>query len=83
MDHSEDEKETYACGADATAVRSAIRIAALRKWGIRTKDVSTAFLDADYNIKGELLVLNPPNVRQSRIGRRTRVLVSKEGNLWT
>ena len=62
MDQSEDEKETYAGGADATAVRSAIRIASLRKWGMWAKDVSTAFLNADYDIKGELLVLNPPNV---------------------
>ena len=62
MDQSEDEKETYAGGADATAVRSAIRIASFRKWGMWAKDVSTAFLNADYNIKGELLVLNPPNV---------------------
>ena len=62
MDQSEDEKETYAGGADATAVRSAIRIAALRRWGMWAKDVCAAFLNADYKIKGELLVLNPPNV---------------------
>ena len=55
-------KKTYAGGADATAVRSAIRIASLRKWGMWAKDVCTAFLNADYIIKGELLVLNPPNV---------------------
>ena len=62
MDQSEEEKETYAGGADATAVRSAIRIAALRRWSLRTKDVSTAFLNADYKVKGEILVLKPPNV---------------------
>ena len=61
-DQSEEEKETYAGGADATAVRSAIRIASLRRWGMWTKDVSAAFLNADYCVKGELLVLNPPNV---------------------
>ena len=55
-------KESYAGGADATAVRSAIRIAAFRQWGIRAKDVSTAFLNADYHIKGETLILKPPNV---------------------
>ena len=62
MDQSEEEKETYAGGADATAVRSAIRIAALRRWSLRTKDVSTAFLNADYKVKGEILALKPPNV---------------------
>ena len=62
MDQSEDEKETYPGEADATAVRSAIRIASLRRWGMWAEDVCTPFLNADYNIKGELLVLNPPNV---------------------
>ena len=62
MDESEDEKDTYAGGADVTAVRNAIRIAALRRKGITTKDVGTAFLNADYYIKGEILVLKPPNV---------------------
>ena len=52
MDQSEDENETYAGGSDATAVRSAIRIASLRKWGMWAKDVCAAFLNADYNIKG-------------------------------
>ena len=42
-------------------MRTAIRIAALRKWGIRTKDVSTAFLNADYQLKKEILLLTPPN----------------------
>ena len=37
MDQSEEEKETYAGGADATAVRSAIRLAALRRWSLRQR----------------------------------------------
>ena len=61
-DESEEEKSTYAGGADATAVRTAIRQAALKKWMIRTKDVSTAFLNADYIIKGEMLLLRPPYI---------------------
>ena len=40
MDESEDTKETYAGGADAPAVRSAIRTAALRRWGLRTQRTS-------------------------------------------
>ena len=55
-------KETYAGGADATAVRSAIRTAALEDWTIRTKDVSTAFLNAPYEVEGELMFLVPPKV---------------------
>ncbi len=55
-------KETYAGGADATAVRSAIRTAALEDWIIRTKDVSTAFLNAPYEVEGELMFLVPPKV---------------------
>ena len=43
-------KNTYAGGADATAVRTAMRQAALKKWMTRTKDVSTAFFNADYII---------------------------------
>ena len=61
-DESEDEKDTYAGGADATAVRTAIRIAALRKYVLRTKDVSTAFLNAEHGIKGQLLLLKPPAI---------------------
>ena len=61
-DESEEEQSTYAGGADATAVRTAIRIAALRRWMIRTKDVSTAFLNAVYTIKGEILLLRPPYI---------------------
>ena len=61
MDESEDEKDTYAGGADVTAVRSAIGTAALRRWGIRTNDISPAFLNADYHIKGEVLTLKPPS----------------------
>ena len=45
-------KETYAGGADATAVRCAIRTAALKGWQIRTKDVSTAILNATWKIEG-------------------------------
>ena len=55
MDESEDMKETYAGGADATAVRSAIRTAELRRWSLRTTHVSAAFLNADYQVKGEIL----------------------------
>jgi hypothetical protein len=61
-DESEEEKSTYAGGADATAVRTAIRRAALKKWIIRTKDVSTACLNADYVIEGEMLLLKPPYI---------------------
>ena len=61
-DESEEEKSTYAGGADATAVRTAIRRAALKKWIIRTKDVSTAFLNADYIVEGEMLLLKPPYI---------------------
>jgi len=61
-DASEDEKSTYAGGADATAVRTAIRRAALKRWTIRTKDVSTVFLNADYIIVGEMLLLKPPYI---------------------
>ena len=43
-------------------MRTAIRIAALKKWTVRTKDVSTAFLNADYVIKGEMLLLRPPYI---------------------
>ena len=39
-----------------------MRQAALKKWIIRTKDVSTAFLNADYGIKGEMLLLRPPYI---------------------
>ena len=59
--HDEDgTKETYAGGADVTAIRSAIRTAALENWTIRTKDVSTAFLNAPYEVEGELMFLVPP-----------------------
>ena len=61
-DEREEEKSTYAGGADATAVRTAIRKAALKKWIIRTKDVSTAFLNADYVVEGEMLLLKPPYI---------------------
>ena len=61
-DESEDEKDTYAGGADATAVRTAIRTAALKEWILRTKDVSTAFLNAEYYVKGQLLLLKPPAI---------------------
>ena len=61
-DKSENEKDTNAGGADVTAVRTAIRIATLQKWTIRTKDVSTAFLNADYVVKGEILLLRPPYI---------------------
>ena len=47
-DESEDEKHTYAGGADATAERTDIRVAALKKWSLRTMDVSTACLNAEY-----------------------------------
>ena len=59
-DEDDGSKETYAGGADATAVRCAIRTAALKGWQIRAKDVSTAFLNAPYNIEGEILFLVPP-----------------------
>ena len=62
MDTEENNKETYAGGADATAVRCAIRKAAIKGWQIRTKDVSTAFLNAPYKVKGEVLVLVPPKI---------------------
>ena len=55
-------KKAIAGGADAIAVRTAIRRAALKKWIIRTKDVSTAFLNADYVIEGEMLLLKPPYI---------------------
>ena len=61
-DESEEEKSTYAGGADATAVRTAIRRAALKKWMIRTKAISPAFLNADYVIEGEMLLLKPPYI---------------------
>ena len=61
-DEDESEKDTYAGGADATSVRSAIKVAAMRNWQIRTKDVSTAFLNAPYQIEGEVLYLIPPKV---------------------
>ena len=54
--------DTYASGADSTAVRCAIRKAALKGWQIHTKDVTTAFLNARYQVKGELLILIPPKV---------------------
>jgi len=62
MAEEDDTKDTYAGGADATAVRSAIRQAALKSWQIRTKDVSTAFLNAKYEVEGEILILIPPKV---------------------
>ena len=34
----------------------------MKKWMIRTKDVSTAFLNADYIIKGEMFLLRPPYI---------------------
>ena len=34
----------YASGADGTLIRTVIRHAALRKWGISTTDIKTAFL---------------------------------------
>ena len=62
-DHDEaGTKETYAGGADITAIRSAIRTAALENWTIRTKDVSTAFLNAPYEVEGEMMFLVPPKV---------------------
>ena len=62
LDEEGGTKDTYAGGADATAVRSAIRTAALGDWTIRTKDVSTAFLNAPYEVEGEEMFLIPPKV---------------------
>ena len=45
-DEDDTSKDTYAGGADVTAVRCALRTAALKDWEVRTKDVSTAFLNA-------------------------------------
>jgi hypothetical protein len=61
-DESEEEKSTYAGGADATAVRTAIRQSALKMWMVRAKDVCTAFLNADYYVEGEMLLLQPPYI---------------------
>jgi hypothetical protein len=47
-------KDTYAGGADATAVRCAIRRAALEERQIRAKGVSTAFLNAKCHMEGEV-----------------------------
>ena len=43
-------------------MRTAIRIAALKRWRLRTTDVSTAFLNAEYYVKGQLLLLKPPAI---------------------
>jgi hypothetical protein len=59
---NEEKTDTYAGGCDATAVRATIRRSAIKQWTIRTKDVSTAFLNAPYKVKGEVLVLIPPKV---------------------
>ena len=34
----------------------------MKMWMIRVKDVCTAFLNADYIIKGEMLLLKPPYI---------------------
>ena len=62
MDEDDSAKDTYAGGADATAVRCAIRLAAIKDWEVRTKDVSTAFLNAPYKVENEVLFLIPPRV---------------------
>ena len=67
-----------------TAVRSAIRTAALRRWRIRAKDVSTAFLNADYHIKGEVLTLKPPNVHvKAGLVEESEYWLAEESNLRT
>jgi len=62
MAEDDDVKDTYAGGADATAVRCAIRQASLKNRQIRTKDVCTAFLNAPYRVEGQTLILIPPKI---------------------
>ena len=53
-------ENNYAGGADATAIRIAVRRAALENWTIASKDVSTAFLNADYATPdGSAMLINP------------------------
>ena len=59
MDEDEGRKDTYAGGADSTAVRCAIRKAAWKDWQIRAKDVSTALLNAPYHGNGVKEATNP------------------------
>ena len=79
MDESKDTKEMYAGGADAAAVSSATRITALRRWSLSTKDVSAAFLNADYQVKGEIVVLKPPYiyVKAGLVGEHEYWMVKK------
>jgi hypothetical protein len=68
-------EDNYAGGADATAIRTALRRAVLEGWEISSKDVSTAFLNAEYTTKEGTLLLTPPKV----------VIASgfmKEGEVW-
>jgi len=53
---------TYAGGADATAIRAALRRTALESWVTASKDVSTAFLNADYDSSQGLIILTPPSI---------------------
>ena len=55
----------YASGADGTLIRTVIRHAALRKWGISTTDIKTAFLLA-------------PRVLGSRLPIRERFVLSPQ-----
>jgi len=58
----ETHEDNYAGGADATAIRTALRRSALRGWTIAGKDVSTAFLNAEYSTAQGILLLTPPKV---------------------
>lgn len=68
-------EDNYAGGADAASIRTAIRRAVLEGWKIASKDVSTAFLNAEYSTAQGVLLLTPPNVVKA-------AGLMKEGEAW-
>ena len=58
----ETKEDNYAGGADATAIRTALRRSVMEAWTTASKDVSTAFLNADYDTSQGVLILTLPHV---------------------
>ena len=64
FEEKKEDEENFSSGADATAFRVLVWLAAQRQWEGLTVDVKTAFLNAEWNEEGQdtVVVVKPPPI---------------------
>ena len=64
FEEKKEDEENFSSGADATAFRVLVWLAAQKQWEALTVDVKTAFLNAEWNEEGQdaVVVVRPPPI---------------------